>query len=189
MAYWPGSQGGNAIADILYGDYNPNGKLPFTYPRYSGELMTYDHKWLDEAVEIVEPEYKYFYEFDPQYPFGFGLSYTSFELSNLKLSADQLAGDSKIKVSVDVKNTGHRSGQETVELYSRDHFASVTPSVKRLRAFRKVELKPGETKTVEFEISASDLAFVGADMKWTTEPGSFDLMIEELKVVLNFQRR
>ncbi|MCR6642240.1 MAG: glycoside hydrolase family 3 C-terminal domain-containing protein [Sporocytophaga sp.] len=78
MAYCPSSQGGNAIADILYGDYNPSGKLPFTYPRYSGELMTYDHKWVDEAAEILEPDYRYLYEFDPQCPFGFGLSYTSF---------------------------------------------------------------------------------------------------------------
>ena len=151
--------------------------------------MTYDHKWLDEAVEIVEPEYKYFYEFDPQYPFGFGLSYTSFELSNLKLSSDQLTGNSKIKISVEVKNTGQRSGQETVELYSRDHFASVTPSVKRLRGFKKVELKPGETKTVEFEVSASDLAFVGEDMKWVTEPGVFDIMVGDLKVFLNYRRQ
>lgn len=187
MAYWPGSQGGNAVADILYGDYNPSGKLPFTYPRYSGELMTYDHKWLDEAVEIVEPEYKYFYEFEPQYPFGFGLSYTSFALSNLKLSSDQLTEDSKIKVSVDVKNTGQRSGHETVELYSRDHFASVTPSVKRLRGFKRVDLQAGESKTVEFEISREDLAFVGTDMKWRTEPGAFDLMVGDLKVVLNYK--
>ncbi|WP_051312862.1 glycoside hydrolase family 3 N-terminal domain-containing protein [Sporocytophaga myxococcoides] len=187
MAYWPGSQGGNAVADILYGDYNPSGKLPFTYPRYSGELMTYDHKWLDEAVEIVEPEYKYLYEFEPQYPFGFGMSYTNFTLSNLKLSSDQLTGDSKIKVSVDIKNTGQRVGKETVELYSRDHFASVTPSVKRLRGFKKVELQPGELKTVEFEISREDLAFVGTDMKWRTEPGGFDLIVGDLNVVLNYK--
>lgn len=186
MAYWPGSQGANALADILYGDYNPCGKLPFTYPRYSGELITYDHKWLDEAVEEVQVDYKYSYQFGPQWAFGHGLSYTSFEYSNLKLSIDKLPETGAVKVSVDVKNSGQKAGKHSVELYSVDLYASVAPSVKRLRKFSQIFLAAGETKTVEFEISKEDLAFVGADMKWVTEKGDFELMVGEMKVKLKY---
>jgi beta-glucosidase len=186
MAYWPGSQGANAIADIVFGDYNPCGKLPFTYPRYSGELITYDHKWLDEAVEEVQVDYKYGYKFSPQWAFGHGLSYTTFEYSNLKLNTNQLSETGTVQVSVQVKNTGLKGGKHSVELYSTDLYASITPSVKRLRKFNQVLLAPGETKTVEFAISKDDLAFVGADMKWVTEKGDFELMVGELKVKLKY---
>jgi beta-glucosidase len=186
MAYWPASRGGNAIADVLFGDYNPSGKLPFTYPRYSGEIMTYDHKALDEALEEVNPSYKYSYQFNPQWPFGHGLSYTTFEYSNLKLSSDKLTGNGTLKVSVTVKNTGKMAGKETVELYSRDLYASITPSVKRLRRFQKINLQPGASQTVEFELSKADLAFVNNDMKWITEPGDFELMIGSLKAGFNY---
>jgi beta-glucosidase len=188
LAYWPGSQGGNAIADVLYGDFNPCGKLPFTYPKYSGDILTYDHKLLDEAVEVADP-YNFSYKFDPQWPFGFGLSYTTFEYSNLKLSTDQLKGNDKLKVSLTVKNTGKLGGKETVELYSKDLYASITPSVKRLRNFKKIYLDVGVSQLVEFEISKDDLAFVNADLKWVTEPGDFELMIGPLKAGFSFSEK
>jgi beta-glucosidase len=186
LAYWPGSQGANAIADVLYGDYNPCGKLPFTYPKYSGDILSYDHKLLDEAVEKTVPDYSFSYKFDPQWPFGFGLSYTTFEYSNLKLSSAQLKGTEKLRVSVTVKNTGKMGGKETVELYSRDLFASITPSVKRLRNFKKIFLEPGASQVVEFEIGKEDLAFVNADLKWVTEPGGFELMVNSFKASFTY---
>ena len=187
LAYWPGSQGAQAIYDVLYGRYNPSGKLPYTYPRYSGTLITYDHKLLDEAIEIVEPEYKYFYEFTPQYEFGHGLSYTSFEYSPIKLSADTLTGTDSLKVSVSVTNTGKLAGQEVVELYTRDVFASITPCVKRLRRFEKIDLKPGESKTIDFVISKDDLAFVTQDLKTVTEKGSFEIIISNQKILFYYK--
>jgi len=180
MAYWPGSQGAQAIYDVIYGKYNPSGKLPFTYPRFSGTLITYDHKLLDEAVEIVEP-YQYFYEFNPQYQFGHGLSYTSFEYSPLTLSSDTLLAGDTLKVSVTVKNTGQLEGQEVVELYSRDMVASITPSVRRLRNFEKINLKPGESKKIDFVLTKADLAFVNQDLKEDTEEGTFEILIQKEK--------
>jgi beta-glucosidase len=181
LAYWPGSQGARAIYDVVYGSYNPSGKLPFTYPRYSGTLLTYDHKLLDEAVEVVEPEYKYFYEFNPQYQFGHGLSYTTFAYSGLTVSRDTINSGETFSLKVKVANTGKIAGQEVVELYSRDLYASVTPSVRRLRKFTKISLKPGETTEVSFTLNTSDLSFVGQDMKWITEAGDFELMIGDQK--------
>ena len=186
LAYWPASQGANAIADVLFGDFNPCGKLPFTYPRYSGEIMTYDHKPLDEAVEKVSAAYKYYYEFNPQWPFGHGLSYTTFTYSGLTLSIPTLSKAGKVKVSLTVQNTGKTAGMETVELYTRDMYASVTPSVKRLRKFTKISLAPGASQKVEFELGEEDLAFVGQDLKWITEPGDFELMVGELKATLKY---
>jgi beta-glucosidase len=181
MAYWPGSQGAQAIYDVLYGKHNPSGKLPFTYPRYSGTLLTYDHKLLDEAVEIVEP-YKYFYEFNPQYPFGHGLSYTTFEYSKITLTSDTLKTEKRpFKISVTVKNTGALDGQEVVELYTRDLVASITPSVKRLRRFEKINLKAGESKTVDFILTKADVAFINAELKSITEAGKFEILIANQK--------
>jgi beta-glucosidase len=180
MAYWPGSQGAQAIADVLFGDYNPDGKLPFTYPRYSGELLPYDHKYLDEAIEIVQP-YKYSFVFNPQFHFGQGLSYTTFDYSNLQINTNTLTPDGSAKVSVTVKNTGKRAGKETVELYISDLYASVAPSVKKLKGFKKIYLEPGASATVEFELSKNDLSFISSDLKRITEPGEFDVMIGSLK--------
>ncbi|HXA01512.1 MAG TPA: glycoside hydrolase family 3 C-terminal domain-containing protein, partial [Cytophagaceae bacterium] len=186
MAYIPGSQGHNAIADVLFGDYNPNGKLPFSYPKSSGDLVLYDNKLSERITELApgkmgEGGYK------PQWPFGFGLSYTKFEYSNLKLSSAILKGDGTIKISVDVKNIGQKTGKVTVELYTRDHFASVTPSTRRLRKFTKINLNTGEIKTVNFELNKKDLAFIGLDEKtFVTEPGDFDIMINtEMEVMDN----
>jgi beta-glucosidase len=176
MAYVPGSQGHNAIADVLFGDYNPNGKLPFSYPKYSGDLMTYDNKFSDRVTELSpgkmgEGGYK------PQWPFGYGLSYTKIEYNNLKLSSKTLKGDGTIKVTIDVKNAGTKACKEAVELYTRDQYASITPPQRRLRKFQKISLNPGETKTVEFELNKKDLAFIGLDEKtFVTEPGDFDVI-------------
>ena len=176
MAYLPGNEGGRALAEIIYGDFNPCGKLPFTYPKYSGSLVTYDHKLSDERDKNFQLN-----AFNPQYPFGAGLSYTSFAYSDLKINKDTLTGSDTLMVSVKVTNTGARVGKEVVLLYSKDDFASITPSVKRLKRFSKVELQPSESKTVNFSISRSDLGFVGRDNKWITEPGSFTLMVQDLK--------
>lgn len=186
LAYWPGSQGATAIADVLFGDYNPNGKLPFTYPRYSGELLTYDHKQLDEAVEVQFP-YSYNYFFNPQFPFGHGLSYTSFDFTNLSVSPAILSGEGKVKVTVQVKNTGNRPGKETVEVYATDLVASITPSVKKLIGFKKIELQPGAALSVDFEIGKEDLSFINHELKRVTEPGEFEIRIGQLKYKLVVQ--
>ena len=180
-AYWPGSQGANAIADVLFGDYNPGGKLPFSYPRYTGDIVMYDHKWTEVNVEptpgsLVDNGYM------PQWPFGHGLSYTTFAYSDFKISADTLVGDAKLTVSVSVKNTGAVDGDEVVQLYSRDMFASVVPNLKRLRGFERVAIKAGESKTVTFEITKADLSFIKEDQaahtfKRVTEDGDFKLMV------------
>lgn len=188
MAYVPGSQGHNAIADVLFGDYNPNGKLPFSYPRFSGDIIPYDMKYSDMITELSpgkmsEGGYK------PQWPFGFGLSYTTYEYSNMKLSSKSLKGDGSIKVSVDVKNSGQVAGKEAVELYTRDQYASITPSQRRLRKFQKVSINPGQTVTVEFELTKDDLKFIGLDdKKAITEPGDFDVMIGKLKDTFTYEQ-
>jgi len=175
MAYLPGNEGGRAIADVLFGDVNPSGKLPYTYPKEPHSLWTYDHKGTDrmyaDSTALV---------LKSQYEFGFGLSYTTFKYSNLNISEKTLEADGSIEVTVDVKNTGNRVGKEVVQLYTTDWVASITPSVKRLRAFKKIELKSGESKTVSFMITPRDLAFVGMDNKWITEPGKFTLTINKL---------
>lgn len=176
LGYWPCSQGAQAIHDVLYGKVNPSGRLPYTYPRYSGTLLTYDHKQLDEAVEVADP-YSYTYEFNPQYAFGHGLSYTTFTYTDLVIDKTTLSVDETLKISVNVNNTGTRDGQETVLLYSRDLYASITPSVKRLRRFQKVFLKAGESKKVEFALKKEDLAFVNEKLQWITEEGEFEIMV------------
>lgn len=180
MAYWPGSQGGRAIADVIFGDYNPSGKLPITYPRFANAITTYDHKYLDEGVERVEP-YSYSYEFNPKFSFGYGLSYTTFKYSDIVFSSDTLKAERPIIIKLTITNTGNMSGKETVEIYSSDLVASITPSVKRLRKFQKVFINPGGEAHLEFVINANDLAFVGRDLKWRTEAGEFDISIGDTK--------
>lgn len=179
MAYWSGKKTAEAVADVLFGDYNPNGRLPFTYHKSMGEIVLYDRKPTEEVREVFNDNVNTGY--DPLYPFGFGLSYTSFEYSNLKLSSNTLTANGKLTVSVTVKNTGAREGMHSVELYTRDLYASVTPCMRRLRAFQKINLKPGEEKVVTFSIDKNDLAFVNAQLKTVTEPGEFEVMIGELK--------
>jgi beta-glucosidase len=176
MAYLPGNEGGRALSEILYGDFNPCGKLPFTYPKYSGSLVTYDHKLSEERDKNFKME-----AFNPQFPFGYGLSYTTFTYSDLTVSKDTINDSDTLTVTVKVTNSGARAGKEVVQLYTKDEYASITPSVKRLKRFTKIELQPSETKTVSFTLSKGDLAFVGNDHKWITEPGDFAIMVQNLK--------
>ncbi len=175
LAYLPGNEGGIAISNILFGNVNPSGKLPFTYPREPHSLVTYDHKGTDKVHVDFSMN-----AFTPLYEFGHGLSYTNFRYSELILSSASVNENDKLEVSVNVQNTGTLEGKEVVQLYVTDKVASITPSVKRLKAFEKISLGAGEAKTVSFEISPEDLAFVGQDNKWITEPGAFNLQIEKL---------
>jgi len=170
----PSNYGGDALAALLAGDENFSGKLPFTYSKHINALHTYDYK-VSEHRETMEGSYNYDAVMDVQWPFGFGLSYTTFAYSNLQVSASEFKEGDVLKVSVDVTNTGERAGKEAVLLYSSDLVASLIPDVKRLRQFDKVELQPGETRTVEFEIPAKALAFVGPDGRWRLEEGTFRL--------------
>lgn len=179
MAYWPGEKGAEAIVKTLFGENNPSGKLPFTYPRSTGHIVLYDCKFSEMGIEQTQDGFTY-NGYNPQWEFGHGLSYTQFDYSNLKISTDTLKGNGLITVSVWVKNTGKVSGKHTVELYSRDHFASVTPSYKRLRKFEKITLNPGQSQEVLFQINAKDLAFVGQNLKTITEEGTFTFMVGQL---------
>lgn len=180
----PSNYGGDALAALLAGDENFSGKLPFTYSKHINALHTYDYK-VSEHRETMEGSYNYDAVMDVQWPFGFGLSYTKFEYSSLKVSADTFKPGDVLKVSVDVKNVGDRAGKEAVLLYSSDLVASLIPDVKRLRGFEKIALEPGETKTVEFQLPASALAFVGADGKWRLEKGDFRISCGGLGVMVN----
>jgi beta-glucosidase len=171
LAYQPGDYGALALANIIYGKVNPSGKLPFTYPRHEASLLWYDHKHTETLDQTFGRK-----AFNPQWEFGYGLSYTTFQYSNIKVSNDTLS-NGNLQISVAVTNTGSTTGKEVVQLYIADRYASITPSVKRLRGFEKIEIKPGATQIVTFTISAKDLEFVGRDEKWISEAGWFDIMI------------
>jgi len=175
-AWLPGEEGGNAVADVLFGDYNPGGKLPVSFPRKVGQIpIYYAHKpsgarsqqWGDYVDSSTSPAFD----------FGFGLSYTTFKLSNLKIQPKQAQQTGKISIKVDVQNTGSRSGEEVVQLYINDIVASVTRPVKELKGFKRIALKPAETRTVEFELLVTNLAFYDKDMNLTVEPGMFKVMV------------
>jgi beta-glucosidase len=172
----PGNYGGDALANLLAGDANFSAKMPYTYPREINSLNTYDYK-VSEEVGTMAGAYNYDAKVSLQWPFGYGLSYTTFEYSNLRVDKTIFSADDVLTVSVDVKNTGSRAGKEAVLLYSSDLVASVVPDNRRLRDFTKIELQPGEVKTVTFQLPAKNLAFVGADGKWTLEEGDFILKI------------
>jgi beta-glucosidase len=187
IAYLPSDEGGIAIAETVFGDNNPSGKLPFTYPKYQGLHVVYDHKHtekfdrflgqvssLGDAVPSVNTT-------NSQWDFGYGLSYSSFEYSNLTIDKNEFAKNENIKVSVDVKNTSGVEGKEVIQVYISDLVASITPSVKRLRAFKKVTIKPGETQKVELTIPVSELAFVNKSNTWEVESGEFELSIKSQK--------
>lgn len=176
QAYWPGSQGGEALADILFGDCNPSGKLPYSYPAYTGMIMSYDYKFSELQEELVPGTFP-LTGYRPQWAFGHGLSYTTFAYFNLKVSKDTLIGEENLTITVDVQNTGERDGKLAIDLFTRDLYASITPSQRRLRRFTKIELKAGESKTVTFEINKDDLAFVAADLKTITEDGGFEVFV------------
>ncbi len=171
-AFLPGMQGGTAIAEVLAGEVNPSGKLPITYPRYPNDLTLYDHKFSENVGE--------FQVYQPQFPFGFGLSYTTFAYSDLVLDKTKLKPGEALTVSVTVKNTGTRAGQEIVQLYLTDLYASITPHNKRLKRFEKIALAAGESKTVRFVLTPEDFSFIGRDFRPTIESGEFKVTVGPL---------
>lgn len=164
LGFLPGMEGGNAIADVLFGDANPSGKLPITYPKNVNGFTTYDHKPLENFDGN---------RFDPLWTFGYGLSYTSFDYSNLRLNSNEITVNDVLEVSIDVKNKGKLSGKEVVQLFLSDLYGSVSRPNKQLKGFEKIELMPGETKTVTFKINKDHLSFIGLDNKRIVEPGEF----------------
>jgi beta-glucosidase len=172
MAYNPGNEGGQAIADVLFGDYNPSGRLPFTYPRHPNALLSYDHKSYENQSTTfgLTP-------FNPQFPFGHGLSYTTFKYDGLTLSRKTIGEQDKLTVKVTITNTGRRAGDEVVQLYLRDLVASITPPDKRLRRFARIRLEPGQSRTLTFDIEREDLSFIGQDNRPTVEPGDFEVLV------------
>ena len=172
MAYNPSDEGGRAIADVLFGDYNPNGKLPFTYPRSTNNLMAYDHKLFEtEDTNFGNVATR------PQFEFGTGLSYTTFRYSDLAVTPKSASMTGNVNVSVKVTNTGARAGKETVILYVRDEAATIVPAGKRVRRFAKVHLEPGQTKTLSFSLNRNDLSFIGANNRPVVEPGDFTVLV------------
>lgn len=178
QTYLPGIFGADALADVLVGKVNPSGKLPYTYPAFPNSLVPYYHKHSEEQKRS-EGVYNYEGDFNPEYHFGFGLSYTTFDISNLKINKTSFANNPKeeIIVSVDVKNTGDVEGKEVIQLYSSDLFASLVPDVKRLRRFEKVSLKASESKTITFKLTLDDLAFYNLKSERVIEAGDFELQV------------
>ncbi len=168
----PGNYGGDALANLLAGDANFSGRLPFTYPRFINSLATYDYK-PSEKVAVMAGEYNYDAKMDIQWPFGFGLSYSEIIYSNFRVDKSCFKASDKLVFTIDVTNRSKLNAHEAVLLYSTDLVASSVPDVSRLRQFEKIELNPGETKTVMLALEASDLAFVGYDSKWRLEEGEF----------------
>ena len=180
----PSNYGGDALANILAGDANPSAKLPYTYPRHSAALTTYDYK-ISEETDTMEGAYDYNAVVSVQWPFGYGLSYTTFKYDNLQCSVEEFGKDTELVFTVDVTNTGKVAGKEVVMLFSRDMVASMVPENRRLRAYEKVEIQPGETKTVTLKIKGSDLAFVNPKGEWTLEPGQFRMQVGDKTIMIN----
>ena len=176
MAYNPGNEGGQAVADVIFGDFNPSGKLPFTYPRTPNGLITYDHK----AFETEDTAFGNV-GFKPQFEFGEGLSYTTFAYRDLSLSQKTISGNEELSVKVTVSNTGKRAGQEVVQLYVSDLVASLSPAVKRLKRFAKVYMEPGQSRTLTFKLHRNDLTFIDSNNKPVAEPGDFGVLVGGLK--------
>ena len=183
QAYLPGDQGGRAVADILFGAVNPSGKLPYTYPRHSGVIMHYDHK---QSELINGNSWKNDF-FNPQWNFGYGQSYTSFEYSSLSVNKSELSinKNEELTISVNIKNTGDISGKEIVQLYTRDHYASISPPLKKLCRYTKISLSAGETKKVSFKVKVSDLGFYGLSNEWTNEIGTHSFYVGGLEEKIN----
>ena len=178
--YLPGTEGARALADILYGRVNPSGKLPYTYQKYSNAMTTYDHK-VSESVGTMEGAYDYNAVVAVQWAFGYGLSYTEFEYSNLRvLDGKEFKAGDTIRIAVDVKNAGERSGKESVLLFINDDVASIVPDARRLRDFEKVEIAAGQSATIEFEVRAEELALAANDGKWHLEEGTFTIQCGNL---------
>lgn len=181
QCYLPGNEGARALADILYGDVNPSGRLPYNYPRYPNSLEKYNRKYTESlGNEEQNNDAQYQRSYSPQFEFGTGLSYTTFEYSNLTIDKSEINSTEAVTITVDVQNTGKVTGKEAVLLYLSDKVASITPEVKALKRFEKISLKPGESKTVTFTLNQKDLQFVGSDLKWVAEEGTFKIQIENL---------
>ncbi|HWP41736.1 MAG TPA: glycoside hydrolase family 3 C-terminal domain-containing protein, partial [Blastocatellia bacterium] len=186
-AWFAGTQAGHAIADVLFGDVNPGGKLPVTFPRAVGQApLYYNHK---NTGRPPDPKNKYTSKYldvpvTPLYPFGYGLSYTQFRIANLRLSAKRIPPDGQLTVSVDVENVGKRAGDEVVQLYIRDVVASVTRPLKELRGFERITLGPGERRRVEFKLGPEQLGFYNRDMRFAVEPGEFKVFVGNSSVDL-----
>lgn len=180
----PGNYGGDALAKLLSGESNFSGRLPYTYPKWINSIATYDHK-PSEKTETMEGAYDYSSDIDVQWPFGFGLSYTTFKYSDISIDKTEFNPEDNITVTVQVTNTGEKAGSEAVIFYSSDLVASITPDALRVRGFDKISLKPGESTTVSFTIPASDLAFVGQDNKWRLEEGDFEFCLGTEKIKAN----
>ncbi|MDK1032367.1 MAG: glycoside hydrolase family 3 C-terminal domain-containing protein, partial [Planctomycetia bacterium] len=172
-AWYTGEEGGTAIAEVLSGKYNPGGKLPLTFPKSTGQLpLFYNHKPTGRIDDYADLRGK-----QEMFPFGHGLSYTKFEYKNLQIRKSGTRGGLKVKIAMDVRNTGRRTGDEVVQLYIHDEYASLTRPVKELKAFRRITLKPGETQRVEFTLGKKDLSFLDINMKMVMEPGAFEVMV------------
>ena len=178
-AYLPGDEGGRAIADCISGIVNPSGKLPFTYPGAVNELVHYDHKTMEELATDFSMN-----GYNPEFDFGYGLSFTSFTYSPMKINKATITGSESFEVSVTVTNNGTRTGKEVVQLYYQDLFASITPSVKKLTGFRKIELNPDESKQVTFVLTAENFSFIGKDCQRITEPGEIELQLSNQKKLI-----
>lgn len=172
LGYYPGNGGAEALVSVLSGEVNPSGKLPYTYPKYANDLLTYDHKHTETIDQKFGNE-----AFQPQWEFGYGLSYTEFEYTELSISKSEFNQGEELVVSVKVTNTGERDGKEVVQLYYNDEVASITPEVKKLLRFQKIAIKAGETQKVTFAFDTKDLRFVNADNEWVIEPGEFNFMV------------
>jgi len=181
--FLPGNYGGKALARLLAGDVDFTGRMPYTYPKYTGSLVTYDYKPCENMGQM-EGNYNYDAVMDVQWPFGFGLHYTTVNYSNMKVDKTTFNEGDVLTVSVDVTNSGQCDTKESVLLFASDLVASITPDNCRLRAFEKVELKAGETKTVSLQIAAKDLAFVDFNDQWVLEPGEFRLFIADQQVMV-----
>lgn len=183
QTFLPGNYGAVALARLLSGERNFSGRLPYTYPKHTGSLHVYDYK-PSENMDMIEGGYNYDAVMDVQWPFGFGLSYTDFEYSNLRCNKPTFSADDTLIISIDVTNTGKVKGKDSVLFFSSDLVASISPDIKRLCAFDKIELEPGETKTVSVEVPASRLAFVGPDLKWRIEEGEFRLAAGDQNIMI-----
>lgn len=172
MAYLPGQEGGRAVTDILFGKVNPSGKLPYTYPKYSGNALTYNYKKTD--IRDISWGFDGFY---PQFEFGYGLSYSEYSYENLKIDKDTIQAEEFINITVDVTNTGERDGKEIVQLFIKDKVALVSPDAKKLVNFKKIHLQSGETKNLSFELNRADLKSIGIDNSWAVEDGVFEIMV------------
>lgn len=186
LAYQPASRGADAIAEVLLGDYNPSGVLPFSYPQFTGDIMPYDHGVLAK-VQQLKPSVITYDGYKPQWPFGHGLSYTTFEYTALEFDRGTLKGDDKLKVSVTVKNTGDRDGWHSVDLFVSDLYASLSPAVRKLRAFDKVFIETGQTVTVPFELTRHDLEFVNLKLERVVEPGEFRVTVGGLEKTFRYE--